>query len=400
VSKVDHCHVNPIDLGAWTFRFRPVESNRTRAMPRLFHHLILTATTLGLATQLSAARPVIHQTLQGFDNPIDCAFSVDGTVLYVVNSARDEYGWVQGKGAISKVDVSADGTLAIAEAKFTNNLGGPMGIAVLPVDAGRFAAGTVFVSQGGAWVVDRSGDLVRNSFDLETGVFAIDPESGRIIGKLLMGSGTAFSKSLGHGVVNPLGLSFDPQGNLYLCDSGSGGRNFDPPVDGIPGVIKIPGAMLEEIAANRQVGGIGFRYVRYVPTTVFWDRMNRGLIVTTGGGKGPLGGAVFRLPRGDFTTDGEVETVGQGLSPVTGAFMTPSGRFFATVTSGEIREIRSRKKFRRVKFHPELYLLSPGSLATKSLSNGELMVVVTERAGGGIADWRQRIQVLFFPPNI
>jgi hypothetical protein len=370
-------------------------------MIRLFRVLVFSVIALLGSTHLRAARPTVHQTLEGFDNPISCAFSVDGTVLYVVNSARGEYGWIHGKGAISKVELSTDGTLAIAEPKFTANLAGPMGIAVLPVAVGRFAAGTLFVSQGGAWVVDRSGKLVRNSFDLETGVFAIDPTSGQIVGKLLMGPGTAFSKSAGHGVVNPLGLCFDPKGNLFLCDGGSGGRNLDPPIEGKPGVLKIPGGALEDVAGNRQVRGVEFIDVSYVPTTVFWDREKDGLIVTTGSGRGPLGGAIFRLPRGDFTVDkGQIETIGQGLSAISGAFKTQKGTFFAVVTSGEIRQVRSKEKFRQIKFRPELYLVSPGALATKPFPDGRMMVVMTEQAGGGIADWRQRIQVIFFPPDM
>lgn len=370
-------------------------------MTRLIHLLVLSAVSLGCVPHLSAARPKVQQVLQGFDNPISCAFSPDGSALYVVNSARGEYGWVHGKGAVSKVDVSSDGTLSISEAKFTANLGGPMGIAVLPVDVGRYTAGTIFISQGGAWVVDRSGSLVRNSFDLETGVFAIDPASGQIVGKFLMGPGSAFSKSVGHGVVNPLGLCFDPEGNLFLCDGGSGGRNLDPPIEGKPGVIKIPGGSLEDIAANRKVGGVEFIAVSYLPTTVFWDHSSNGLIVTTGSGFGPLGGAIFRLPRGDFTVEkGQIETIGRGLSPIAGAFISRKGTFFATVTSGEIREVRSKEKYRRVKLRPELYLVSPGALAPKPLPDGRLMVVMTEQAGGGIADWQQRIQVLMFPPEM
>jgi hypothetical protein len=367
---------------------------------QFLHTLVHSAIAFACSSHLSAARPTLHQTLRGFDNPISCAFSLDGKILYVVNSARGEYGWIYGKGAISAVDVSADGTLSIAEIKFTSNLGGPMGIAILPVAVGRFPAGTIFVSHGGAWVVDRSGELVRNSFDLETGVLAIDPATGQVVGKLLMGPGSAFSKSVGHGVVNPLGLGFDFQGNLFLCDTGSGGRNLDPPAVGKPGVLKIPGSVLEDIAANRQVGGVEFFDVPYVPTNVFWDSSKNGLIVTTGGRVGPLGGAIFRLPRADFTATGQVETIGQGVGAITGAFITQNGTFYATVSSGEIRKIRSKKKSRQVNLRPELFLVSPGSLATKPLGNGQLMVVMTEQAGGGIADWQQRVQVLFFPPEM
>lgn len=395
---------NPVavtDLGTRMAQCGPKERSQPICMIRIFRVLVFSVIALAGSTHLSAARPTVHQTLEGFDNPISCAFSLDGTVLYVVNSARGEYGWILGKGAISKVELSTDGTLAIAEPKFTANLAGPMGIAVLPVAVGRFAAGTLFVSQGGAWVVNRSGKLVRNSFDLETGVFAIDPASGQIVGKLLMGPGSAFSKSLGHGVVNPLGLGFDPQGNLYLCDGGSGGRNLDPPIEGRPGIIKIPGGALEDIAGNQQVGGVEFLDVSYVPTTAFWDHSKDGLIVTTGSGRGPLGGAIFRLPGGDITIDkGQIETIGQGLSAISGAFVTRKGTFFAVVTSGEIRQVRSKEKYRRIKFRPELYLVSPGALATKPFPDGRLMVVMTEQAGGGIADWWQRIQVIFFPPGM
>lgn len=346
-----------------------------------------------------AARPVLHQTVEGFDNPVSCAFSLGGNALYVVNSARGEYGWIGGRGAVSKMDVASDGTLDLVEPKFVTNLTGPMGIAVLPIDTERFKAGTLFVSQGGAWSVDRSGNLIRNSFDLETGVFALDPETGRIIGKLLMGPRSPFATSLGHGVVNPLSVTFDPRGNLYLCDGGSGGRNLDPPIEGRGGIISIPVSSLDEAAAGKPVPGLGFLEVSHSPSSVFWDSANDALMATTGDGMGPLGGAVFRLPRGDFSDRGQIETVGQNLTSVSGAFILPNGKVITTVNSGEIREVRSPKKWRKVHLKPELYLVTPGTMATKQLADGNTLVVMPEQSGGGIADWRQQIQVLIFPSN-
>jgi len=359
--------------------------------------LFLTVLTLTPMVGFSALRPKLHQTLEGFDNPISCAFSLDGNTLFMVNSARGEYGWVAGRGAISKVVVAADGTMELTEQRFVADLTGPMGIAVLPVDTDRFKAGTVFVSQGGAWAVDRGGKLIRNSFDLEAGVFAIDPETGRVVGKLLMGPKTPFSRSLGHGVVNPLAITFDPMGNLYLCDGGSGGRNLVPPIVGRAGVIRIPASSLDEAAAGNDVPGLAFLDVAHGPTSVFWDEANNALMATTGDGMGPLGGAVYRLPRGDFSNRGAIETVGQALSPIAGAFILPSGKVIVTVISGEIREIRSLKKWKDVRLKPDLFLVTPGSVASKLLEDGSTLVVMPEQAGGGIANWRQRAQILIFP---
>lgn len=360
--------------------------------------LILSAVLVMLSLAESrAARPILHQTLEGFDNPVSSAFSLGGNTLYVVNSARGEYGWVGGRGAVSKVTVAPDGTLDLVEPKFVANLTGPMGIAVMPIDTDRFPAGTVFVSQGGAWAVDRGGSLIRNVFDLETGVFALDPDSGRIIGKLLMGPKTPFASSLGHGVVNPLSITFDPKGNLYLCDGGSGGRNLDPPVKGRAGLIRIPVDSLDEAAGAKPVAGMTFLEVDHGPTSIFWDPQNDALMATTGDGFGPLGGAVFRLPRGDFSDRGKIVTVGQGLTAVSGAFILPSGKVIVTVTSGEIREVRSLKKSKDIRLKPDLYLVTPGSLASKQLGDGSTLVVMPEQSGGGIADWRQRIRILVFP---
>ena len=96
---------------------------------------------------------------------------------------------------------------------------------------------------------------------------------------------------------------------------------------------------------------------------------------------------------------GRIETVGQGLTAVSGAFIMPSGKVITTVTSGEIREVRSLKKSKRVRLKPELYLVTPGAMATKQLANGNTLAVMPEQSGGGIADWRQRIQVLVFPSD-
>ncbi|MEZ5278378.1 MAG: hypothetical protein R3F07_18495 [Opitutaceae bacterium] len=361
------------------------------------HSIIPFLLALVSTAGFSADRPVHYQTLTGFDNPISCAFDLSGDLLFVVNSARGEYGWVSGRGAVSKVAVAADGTLSMIDDRFVTGLGGPMGIAILPVEIGRFAAGTIFVSQGGAWVVNRSGELVRNTFDLETGVFAIDPESGRIVGKLLMGPGTRFSQSLGHGVVNPLGICFNPAGDLFVCDGGSGGPNLSPPVDGRAGIIRIPADQLDSVAAGNGAEGLDFLGVANGPTTLFWHAASNSLMATTGSGMGPLGGAVFRLPRGDFSERGSVETVGSGLTAVAGAFITPAGTAIAIVNSGEIRRIRSKEKSKDIRLRPELYLVTPGAPAAKTLPDGRIMTVIPEQAGGGIADWHQQVQVILFP---
>ena len=110
---------------------------------------------------------VILQVLKAFDNPEGAIFSADGSYVFVSSSAEagdlsEGFGWVEGAGYISKLDVKANGELAMVKKKLIDGLTGPLGMGVLPVATEKFPAGTIFLCTGSAPLVDSDGQVVKD----------------------------------------------------------------------------------------------------------------------------------------------------------------------------------------------------------------------------------------------
>ena len=110
---------------------------------------------------------VILQVLKEFDNPEGAIFSADGSHVFISNAAEagnlsEKFGWVEGAGYISKLEVKANGELVIVEKKLIGGLTGPLGMGVLPVATGKFPAGTIFLCTGSAPLVDSDGQVVKD----------------------------------------------------------------------------------------------------------------------------------------------------------------------------------------------------------------------------------------------
>src|SRR5918996_2607555 len=95
------------------------------------------------------APAVIVQVLKAFDNPEGAIFSADGSHVFISNAAEigdraDTFGWAEGEGYISKLEVQPNGELEMLDEKLIDGLTGPLGMAVLPVATDRFPAGTIF----------------------------------------------------------------------------------------------------------------------------------------------------------------------------------------------------------------------------------------------------------------
>jgi hypothetical protein len=110
---------------------------------------------------------VILQVLKAFDNPEGAIFSADGSHVFISNAAEagdlsEGFGWIEGAGYISKLDVKANGELAMVKKKLIDGLTGPLGMGVLPVATKKFPAGTIFLCTGSAPFVDSDGQVVKD----------------------------------------------------------------------------------------------------------------------------------------------------------------------------------------------------------------------------------------------
>ena len=209
-------------------------------------------------TPIFAPYPVkgtLVQTLSSFDNPEGAIFSADGRCVFISNSAElgmkeKGFHWVEKGGYVSKLAVQPDGTLAMVNDKLITGLTAPMGMAVLPVATATFPAGTVFVCTGGCSLAQADGTPIRDRQRLDTKLVAFSPD-GAPLGEIGMAAGSAFAKASGAPVAQPNALAFDPDGTLYVTDTGNGGASFRPKLRTRPGVYQVANASLDALAQGQ-----------------------------------------------------------------------------------------------------------------------------------------------------
>ena len=142
--------------------------------------LLVCATALGVggcrSTGPELTRLELHQTLAAFDRPESCSVSLDGRHLFVSNCASGVYGpkenfaLARGRGAISKLAISDDGTLTMVAPRFVEGITAPLGQSPLPVATERFPQGALFVNTGFFMQTDAAGEYLTDSAELQTGI--------------------------------------------------------------------------------------------------------------------------------------------------------------------------------------------------------------------------------------
>ena len=198
---------------------------------------------------------VILQVLKAFDNPEGAIFSADGSHVFVSNAAEagdlsEDFGWVEGAGYISKLDVKANGELAMVEKKLIDGLTGPLGMGVLPVATEKFPAGTIFLCTGSAPFVDSDGQVVKDPTRMRSKLLAFN-EAGEVLGEIDTGQGSVFEAINGSPIILINALGFDADGNVYVTDTAIGADQFDPPFEGKGGLWMIPHSALDALADGR-----------------------------------------------------------------------------------------------------------------------------------------------------
>ena len=187
------------------------------------------------ATNWESEPAKLIQTVGGFHRPESVVFSLDGSTLFVGNCASDLFGpdrklvgMVQGKGAISRCSVDADGHVTVTEMKFIDGLNSPLGLCIVPKATGRFPQGTLMVNQGITLLVDEAANPITDAAALGTGILFFDPESGERLGRIDLGVGSVVAEKIGHASLLPNSLAFDGDGNLFVTDTAKGGDRQVP----------------------------------------------------------------------------------------------------------------------------------------------------------------------------
>jgi hypothetical protein len=262
--------------------------------------------------EVHPAPAVILQVVKAFDNPEGAIFSADGNFLFVSNAAEigdrsETFGWTEGEGYVSKLEVLPSGELRMVEEKLITGLTGPLGMAVLPVATEKFPAGTIFLCAGSAPLVDSEGQVVKEPERLRTKLVAFN-EDGEVLGEIDTGQGSLFEEINGSPIVLSNAPGFDAEGNLYVADTAFGAEQFEPPFEGKGGVWLIPVGALDALADGQSpTEQPKFIPVPGNPDGVEVSPTDGKIYVNTvgpvGGAPDPAGGGIYALSKEDF--DGE-----------------------------------------------------------------------------------------------
>jgi hypothetical protein len=341
----------------------------------------------------------VVQVLKEFDNPEGAIFSQDGAHVFITNAAEigdrgETFGWTEGEGYISKLEVQDDGTLAMVEQKLIEGLTGPLGMAVLPAATETFPEGTIFVLSGSAPMVDPEGQVIKEPERLRTKVTGFDPESGEVLGEIDTGQGSLLEEING----SPISLSnapgFDQEGNLYVADTGFGADQFEPPFEAKGGLWMIPHGAIDALAAGDTPDDQPkFIAIPGNPDGVEVSPEDGMIYVNTvgpvGGAPDPANGGIYALSKDDFTGDAASEgklppPVDRDLGALDGLDFTAGGAMLNSQIKPDVDIAiyvncpgQSAKKL-EIEDGAQAELSGPADLAVHRVEGGEQLVVVPE----------------------
>jgi hypothetical protein len=277
---------------------------------------------------------VIVQVLQAFDNPEGAIFSADGGHVFISNAAEigdrgEDFGWAEGEGYISRLEVRPSGELSMVEEKLIDGLTGPLGMAVLPVATEKFPAGTIFALAGSAPLVDGNGQVVKDPTRLRTKLIAFN-EGGDVLGEVDTGQGSLFEQINGSPIVLINALGFDPEGNAYVADTAFGADQFEPPFEGKSGLWMIPHGSLDALADGQEPPEAPvFIAIPGNPDGVEVSPTDGKIYVNTvgpvGGAPDPANGGIYALTKDEIANNKLPPPVDSDLGALDGLDFTAGG---------------------------------------------------------------------------
>jgi hypothetical protein len=291
----------------------------------------------------------ILQVVKAFDNPEGAIFSADGNFLFVSNAAEigdraDTFGWTEGEGYVSKLEVLPSGELRMVEEKLITGLTGPLGMAVLPMATEKFPAGTIFLCAGSAPLIDARGQVVKDPARLRTKLVAFN-EDGEVLGEIDTGQGSLFEEINGSPIVLSNAPGFDAEGNLYVADTAFGAEQFEPPFEGKGGIWMIPAGALDALADGQTPP----EQPKFIPIPGNPDgvevspvdgKIHVNTVGPVGGAPDPAGGGIYALSKEDFSgnaAEGKLPPpVDRDLGALDGLDFTAAGTMLNSQIRGDI----------------------------------------------------------------
>jgi len=307
------------------------------------------ASDRGMAAEIHSgvhpAPAVILQVIKAFDNPEGAIFSADGTHVFISNAAEagdlsEGFGWVEGAGYISKLEVKENGELAMVEEKLIDGLTGPLGMGVLPVATDKFPAGTIFLCTGSAPLLDPAGEVVKDPTRMRSKLLAFN-DAGEVLGEIDTGQGSIFEDINGAPIILINALGFDTEGNVYVADTAFGADQFAPPFAGKPGLWMIPHGELDTLADGGEPADVPkFIDIPGFPDGVEVSPTDGKIYVNTvgpvAGIPDPANGGIYALTKDDIANGQLPSPVDSDLGALDGLDFTAGAVMLNTQIRGDV----------------------------------------------------------------
>jgi len=378
-----------------------LEKNEVICMKILKIFICLLLITCYKAPEKGAATgAILVESIGEFHRPESVVFSLDGKYLFVGNCASDLFGndkkkvgFVSGAGAISRCVVDQKGNVTIEKLKFIKDLNGPTGLGILTKATENYPAGTLLVNQGMSLQVDKNGNSITNINELGVGVNFYDPSNGQLLGRILMGPGSAVAKAIGHVPLILNSLAFDKDGNLYITDTAYGGDRLDPKVSQHPGLIRIEHSSIDDPSK----GGVTFTPISGVPNGIgYWEKEDAIVIVTMGGSDKLGGTAIYKVPASTFPMKEIPIPLFDNVGTADGIAVTPKGTIITSRFSGDLLAIPFNGEPRPLIMEP---FVAPADHRLLTLNNGTSILAVPEQDRSDPNPWKQNVKIIRLPEN-
>jgi hypothetical protein len=357
----------------------------------------------------------ILQVIKAFDNPEAAIFSADGNHVFVSNAAEagdlsEGFGWVEDAGYISKLEVKANGELAMVEEKLIDGLTAPLGMGILPVATGKFPVGTIFLCAGSAPLLDAAGEVVKDPTRMRSKLVAFN-EAGEVFGEIDTGQGSIFEEINGAPIVLINALGFDAEGNAYVADTAFGADQFDPPFAGKGGLWMIPHGSLDALADGQNPAEAPvFLEVPGFPDGVEVSPTNGKIHVNTvgpvAGAPDPANGGIYALTKEDITGGQLPPPVDSDLGALDGLDFTAAGVMLNTQIRGDIPAKLTvnceGESATTLALHPggtASDLTGPADIAIRRNADGPQLVVVPELFARDATAGDDEVTVLALPAD-
>ncbi len=358
---------------------------------------------------------VILQVVKAFDNPEAAIFSADGNHVFVSNAAEagdlsEGFGWVEGAGYISKLEVKENGELAMVEEKFIDGLTAPLGMGVLPVSTAKFPAGTIIVCAGSAPLLDAAGEVVKDPTHMRSKLIAFS-DTGEILGEIDTGQGSIFDEINGAPIILINALGFDAEGNAYVADTAFGADQFDPPFEGKGGLWMIPHGSLDALADGQTPAEAPtFLEIPGFPDGVEVSPTDGKIYVNTvgpvAGAPDPANGGIYALTKEDITKGQLPPPFDSDLGALDGLDFTAAGTMLNTQIRGDIPAKLTvnceGQSATTLALHPGgsvSDLTGPADIAIRRNADGAQLVVVPELAARDATAGDDEVTVLALPAD-